>query len=91
MLPIDLGQQVKFLVPFTNSPGETFNLDEAINEATINISPNRGFIEKETLIISKGEVVEGEKLIILESLKKEYEVNSSSFSDLYLIISWKIA
>ena len=61
--------------------------DESINEATINISPNRGFIEKETLIISKGEVVEGEKLIILESLKKEYEVNSSSFSDLYLIIS----
>ena len=61
--------------------------DEAINEATISISPNRGFIEKETLIISKGEVVEGEKLIILESLKKEYEVNSSSFSDLYLIIS----
>ncbi len=61
--------------------------DESINEATINISPNRGFIEKETLIISKGEVVEGEKLIILESLRKEYEVNSSSFSDLYLIIS----
>ncbi len=61
--------------------------DEAINEATINISPNRGFIEKETLIISKGEVVEGEKLKVLESLKKEYEVNSSSFSDLYLIIS----
>ena len=61
--------------------------DESINEATINISPNRGFIEKETLIISKGEVVEGEKLLILESLRKEYEVNSSSFSDLYLIIS----
>ena len=61
--------------------------DESINEATINISPNRGFIEKETLIISKGEVVEGEKLIILESLRKEYEINSSSFSDLYLIIS----
>ena len=61
--------------------------DESINEATINISPNRGFIEKETLIISKGEVVEGEKLVILESLRKEYEVNSSSFSDLYLIIS----
>ena len=44
-------------------------------------------MEKETLIISKGEIVEGEKLIILESLKNEYEVNSSSFSDLYLIIS----
>ena len=61
--------------------------DESIDEATINISPNRGFVEKETLIISKGEIVEGEKLIILESLKNEYEVNSSSFSDLYLIIS----
>ena len=61
--------------------------DESVNEAIINISPNRGFIEKETLIISKGEIVEGEKLIILESLKNEYEVNSSSFSDLYLIIS----
>ena len=61
--------------------------DESVNEAIINISPNRGLIEKETLIISKGEIVEGEKLIILESLKNEYEVNSSSFSDLYLIIS----
>ena len=61
--------------------------DESINESTINISPNRGFIEKETLIISKGEVVEGEKLIILESLKNEYQVNSSSFSDIYLIVS----
>lgn len=60
---------------------------EALNEATLNISPNRGFIEKETLIISKGEIVEGEKLIILDSLKKEYEVNSSSISNLYLIIS----
>ena len=61
--------------------------DESLNEAIAKISPNRGFIEKETLIISKGEVVEGEKLIILESLKNEYKVNSSSFSDRYLIIS----
>ena len=59
---------------------------ESINEATINISPNRGFVEKETLIISKGEVVDGEKFIILESLKKEYEDNSSSLSNIYLMI-----
>ena len=59
----------------------------ALKDSENKISPNRGFIEKETLIISKGEIVEGEKLIILESLKKEYEVNDSSFSDLYLIIS----
>lgn len=72
------------------TPNLVYNEDlseESINEALDNISPNRGFIEKETLIISKGEVVEGEKLIILESLRKEYEVNSSSFSDVYLIIS----
>ena len=72
------------------TPNLVYNEDlseESINEALDNISPNRGFIEKETLIISKGEVVEGEKLIILESLRKEYEVNSSSFSDMYLIIS----
>ena len=59
----------------------------SINEALINISPNRGIIEKETLIISKGEVVEGEKLKILESLKNEYETNSTSITDYYLIIS----
>ncbi len=59
----------------------------ALKDSENKISPNRGFIEKETLIISKGEIVEGEKLIVLESLKKEYEVSDSSFSDLYLIIS----
>ena len=82
--------QITSLVFDVISPNLYFNKllsDESINEATANISPNRGIIEKETLIISKGEVVEGEKLIILESLKKEYEVNSSSFSDIYLIIS----
>ena len=56
----------------------------ALKDSENKISPNRGFIEKETLIISKGEIVEGEKLIVLESLKKEYEVSDSSFSDLYL-------
>ena len=59
----------------------------SIDEALANISPNRGIIEKETLIISKGEIVEGEKLKILESLRNEYETNSTSKLDYYLIIS----
>jgi len=59
----------------------------SIEEALANISPNRGIIEKETLIISKGEIVEGEKLKILESLRNEYETNSTSKLDYYLIIS----
>ena len=59
----------------------------SIDEALANISPNRGVIEKETLIISKGEVVEGDKLKILESLKNEYQTNSTSITNYYLIIS----
>ncbi len=59
----------------------------SINEALANLSPNRGVIEKETLIISKGEIVEGEKLKILESLRNEYETNSTNKLDYYLIIS----
>ncbi len=60
--------------------------NEAYEESISKISPNRGFIEKETLIISKGEVIEGEKLVILNSLKQEYEVNDKLFSDYYLIL-----
>ena len=59
----------------------------SIEEALANVSPNRGIIEKETLIISKGEVVEGDKLKILESLKNEYETSSVSKTNYYLIIS----
>jgi len=59
----------------------------SIEEALANVSPNRGIIEKETLIISKGEVVEGDKLKILESLKNEYETSSVSRTNYYLIIS----
>ena len=58
----------------------------SIEEALANVSPNRGIIEKETLIISKGEVVEGDKLKILESLKNEYETSSISKTNYYLII-----
>jgi len=59
----------------------------SIEEALANVSPNRGVIEKETLIISKGEIVEGDKLKILESLKNEYETSSVSRTNYYLIIS----
>lgn len=44
-------------------------LDSKLN----NISYTRGSIERGTIIISKGEVVEGEKLDILNSLKQEFE------------------
>ncbi|WP_274475399.1 HD family phosphohydrolase [Mangrovimonas aestuarii] len=47
--------------------------DQAIQEALGKISFTRGSVEKETLIISKGEVVEGDKFQILKSLEAEYE------------------
>lgn len=47
--------------------------DQAISDELNKISFTRGSIERETLIISKGEVVEGDKFQILKSLETEYE------------------
>ena len=45
----------------------------ALEEDLSKISPTRGSIEKETLIISKGQVVEGDQYNILRSLESEYK------------------
>lgn len=47
--------------------------EKVINEEIDKIAYTRGSIEKETLIISKGEIVEGDKYQILVSLKSEFE------------------
>ncbi|GAA4304527.1 HD family phosphohydrolase [Aestuariibaculum suncheonense] len=47
--------------------------DKALEEELSKIAYTRGSIEKETLIISKGEVIEGDKYQILKSLESEYE------------------
>lgn len=47
--------------------------ENALKEELSKISPTRGSIEKGTLIISKGELVEGKKFDILKSLEAEYE------------------
>ena len=57
-------------------PNITFNktfTDKAIQDGLSRISFTRGSIAKETLIVSKGEVVEGDKYQILKSLQSEYE------------------
>lgn len=46
---------------------------KALEEDLSKISLTRGSIEKETLIISKGQIVEDEEFNILNSLKSEYE------------------
>ena len=47
--------------------------NNALQEELDNVSPTRGSIENGTLIISKGELVEGNKFDILKSLESEYE------------------
>ncbi len=57
--------------------------EKALEEELNKIANARGSIAKETLIISKGEVVEGEKFKILKSLQAEYESqvwNTSNYS-----------
>ncbi|MEW4922683.1 HDIG domain-containing metalloprotein [Algibacter sp. 2305UL17-15] len=47
--------------------------EKALNDELNKISYTRGSVEKNTLIISKGEVVEGDKFQKLKSLQSEYE------------------
>ncbi|MBT8252545.1 MAG: HDIG domain-containing protein [Flavobacteriaceae bacterium] len=58
------------------------SLQEELNK----ISPFRGQIERETLIISKGEVVEGDKFKILRSLEAEYQSQLWSEANYFWIL-----
>lgn len=62
-------------------------LDEELNK----ISTTYGNIEKETLIISKGELVEGDKYDILKSLESEYESQVWSSSNYtWVVVSYSM-
>ena len=57
-------------------PNLTFNksfTDKVLQDEFAKISYTRGSVAKETLIVSKGEVIEGDKYQILKSLQSEYE------------------
>ena len=60
--------------------------NKALEERLNSISYNRGSVEKETLIISKGEIVEGNKFLILSSLESEYESQVWNESNYNLIV-----
>ncbi|WP_397362669.1 HD family phosphohydrolase [Olleya sp. R77988] len=47
--------------------------ENVLKESLEKVSENRGVIDKGTLIISKGEVVNDTNLLVLDSLTKEYE------------------
>ncbi len=58
------------------------NLEDKINQ----IIPTKGLVLKNTTIISKGEVVEGEKFKLLQSISKEYEGKTWSKANYYWLI-----
>lgn len=57
-------------------------IDESIKE----ISPTKGKVSKSQLIILKGDIVEGKKLAILSSLKKEFESKLWTQANYYWIV-----
>ncbi len=60
--------------------------NKVIEEELLNISLTRGSVNKGTLVITRGEIVEGKKHEILNSLKKKYQSQLWSESNLYFII-----
>ena len=75
-------------------PNITYNeklTKSAIQDRFNQISLVRGRVEKGTLIISKGEVVKGDKLSILKSLESEYESQVwSEISYIWIITAYTI-
>jgi hypothetical protein len=77
------------ILPRAVNPNITLNtkLTDAFVETQIKeINPNRGIIEKGGRIIAKGEVVEGDKFQILNSLKAEYQSQVWSKSNYYWLL-----
>ncbi|PQB04325.1 HD family phosphohydrolase [Aureitalea marina] len=73
-------------------PNVTLNsrlTESAIEQQIGEINPNRGVVEKGGRIIAKGEVVEGDKFQILNSLKAEYQSQVWSQSNyLWLLVGY---
>jgi putative nucleotidyltransferase with HDIG domain len=73
----------------TITPNVSLNpkLTESAQKSEINaINPNQGVIEKGGRIIAKGEVVEGDKFRVLNSLKSEYQSQVWSKSNFYWLL-----
>ena len=83
--------QKPFIALFFDVIEPTLSYDKDFTEKALQsdldkISFTRGSVEKETLIISKGEVVEGDKYQILKSLESEYESQVWTKSNYYWIV-----
>jgi putative nucleotidyltransferase with HDIG domain len=82
----------RFLALFFDivKPNVRFNkllTQASVEERLSQLKLVRGRVDKQTLIISKGEVVQGDKYDILKSLESEYESQVLSDSNYYWILS----
>lgn len=75
----------EFLVPNV-SFDEEFT-EKALQQKLKAILPNKGFFPKNSLIIAKGEIVEGAKLAQLQAIAKEYKSKVWSKSNYYWLIA----
>ena len=85
----DIEPLLQQLLKRTIKPNAIYNalLTESSMESEIKaINPNRGVIEKGARIIAKGEVVEGDKFQILNSLKEKYQSEVWSQSNYYWVV-----
>ncbi len=77
------------LIPNVAAPNISYNpqrTESAIENAINQINPNKGIVEKGTRIIAKGEVVEGEKYQILNSLKEQFQSQVWSQNNYYWLV-----
>jgi putative nucleotidyltransferase with HDIG domain len=61
--------------------------DKVLQQQLEGIVPNKGFIPINTTIISKGEIVEGDKYVQLQSIAKEYQSKTWSKSNHYQLLA----
>jgi len=82
----------RFLALFFDIVKPNVRLNKILTQASVEerlsqLKLVRGRVDKQTLIISKGEVVQGDKYNVLKSLESEYESQVLSDSNYYWILS----
>jgi len=82
----------RFLALFFDIVKPNVRLNKILTQASVEerlsqLKLVRGRVDKQTLIISKGEVVQGDKYDVLKSLESEYESQVLSDSNYYWILS----
>ena len=87
-------EYIEMLVKRALLPNVTYNsqlTEDAIAQEVLAINPNRGIIDKGSRIIAKGEVVEGDTFLILNSLREEYSSQVWSESNrIWLVVGYAL-